>query len=119
MKAEFFIAFLGLVVIALLYSIASFLAYTPMAIFLSLFLLILGTGMIFMGFWGADYAFSLALKELDQSKQRGKIKGEKNKVFVPFMRDYTPTEWWNLNWFITALGAVLLGLGMFMLGILL
>lgn len=77
-----------------------------------------GGFLIAFGFWGADYAFSVKLGELDQSNQLGKVKGESGKVYVPFMRNYTPTEWWNLNWFLTMLGAFCLAFGTYFIGML-
>ena len=110
-------AFIGLVVVAGVYALAGILIGTQIALFFSLFLVILGAIMVFLGFWGSDYAFSTSLGESNQETQKGKFKGEKGKVFVPFMKNYTPSEWWNLNWFITGLGALLLALGSFMLGL--
>jgi len=74
--------------------------------------------MIILGFWGADFAFAIACGELHQEKEKSKFKGQRKKVYVPFMKNYTPLEWWNLNWFITLIGAVILALGTLNLGIL-
>ena len=79
----------------------------------------LGGFLVAFGFWGADYAFSVAIGELDQSKQKGKVKGEHGKVFVPFMGNYTPVEWWNLNWFIVTIGVFCIGFGAYFIGLLL
>ena len=94
-------------------------AYIPQTaiIYLSAFSLMLGGSLIFLGFWGSDYAFSIALNELNQSKRRGKVKGRKGEVYVPFMKSYTATEWWNINWFVTSLGAFLIALGALTLGL--
>jgi hypothetical protein len=76
-----------------------------------------GGFLLAFGFWGADYAFSVKLGELDQSKQDGVVKGEEGKVYVPFVGNYTPAEWWNLNWFFVTIGAFSLAFGTFLLGI--
>ena len=82
-------------------------------------LLLMGGFLLAFGFWGADYAFSVKLGELDQSKQGGKVKGEAGKVYVPFVGNYTPVEWWNLNWFIVAAGAFCLAFGAYLIGLVL
>ncbi len=82
-------------------------------------LLSIGGFLIAFGFWGSDYAFSVAIGELDQSKQEGKVRGQRGKVHVPFMRNYTPTEWWNLNWFLTTVGVFCLVFGAYFVGLLL
>ncbi|MDH2900883.1 MAG: hypothetical protein PXY39_07905 [archaeon] len=79
-------------------------------------LLGLGAFLVPFGFWGADYAFSTAIGELDQGAQSGKVKGERGKVYVPFMANYTPVEWWNLNWFIVTLGVFSVLFGAYFLG---
>jgi hypothetical protein len=82
-------------------------------------LLLVGGFLLAFGFWGADYAFSVGIGELDQSNQDGKVKGEAGKVYVPFLGNYTPVEWWNLNWFFVAVGAFCLAFGAYVLGLLL
>lgn len=82
-------------------------------------LLSIGGFLVAFGFWGSDYAFSVAIGELDQSKQDGKVKGQAGKVHVPFMRNYSPTEWWNLNWFMTSIGVFCLAFGAYFIGLLL
>ena len=82
-------------------------------------LLLAGGFLVAFGFWGADYAFSVKIGELDQSKQYGKVKGEAGKVYVPFVRNYSPVEWWNLNWFIVTVGVVCVGFGAYFIGFLL
>ena len=81
-------------------------------------LVMLGGFLLAFGFWGADYAFSVKLGELDQSRQNGVIRGEEGKVYVPFLGNYTPVEWWNLNWFFVTLGAFFLAFGTYLLGFL-
>jgi len=83
----------------------------------SLFSVIIGSGMVIFGFWGADFAFGVANGDIRQQREKGIIKGTRRKVYVPFMRNYTPLEWWNLNWFITLLGCMLVAIGMFIIGI--
>ncbi len=79
-------------------------------------LLGVGAFLVAFGFWGADYAFSTAIGEIDQSAQSGKFKGERGKVYVPFMANYTPVEWWNLNWFLITIGVFCILFGAYFLG---
>lgn len=79
-------------------------------------LLGVGAFLVAFGFWGADYAFSTAIGEIDQSAQSGKFKGERGKVYVPFMASYTPVEWWNLNWFLITIGVFCILFGAYFLG---
>ncbi len=85
----------------------------------ALFSSLLGAFLIPFGFWGADFAFDAARR------------GEEH-VYVPFLarglekgteanpdgrgRNYTPLEWWNLNWFFIAIGVALVLLGVFVIG---
>ena len=82
-------------------------------------LLLVGGFLLAFGFWGADYAFSVKIGELNQSGQDGKVKGEAGKVYVPFMGNYTPVEWWNLNWFFVTVGALCMAFGALLIGLLL
>jgi hypothetical protein len=116
-RYEYISSFVGLFVLLVLFAVSSFYALTALGIFVSLLSIVAGSMMIFLGFWGSDYAMSIALGELDQSSKQGRIRGVKGMVYVPFVGNYTPTEWWNLNWYITLLGAAILALGMFMLGL--
>ncbi len=78
-----------------------------LALIIALFSGMVGCILVPFGFWGADFAFGLAIGHIDQSKERGKIGGVKNKVYVPFIKNYTPLEWWNISWFITIVGLIL------------
>jgi hypothetical protein len=85
----------------------------------ALFSSLLGAFLIPFGFWGADFAFD--------AERRGE-----EHVYVPFLgrqseastkaapdargRNYTPLEWWNLNWFVITIGVALLMLGIFVMG---
>ena len=71
------------------------------------------------GFWGADYAFSVGTGETDQSKQDGTVKGKRGKVYVPFIRNFSPTEWWNLNWLFTTISIFCLIFGGYFIGLIL
>ena len=79
---------------------------------------LLGSGgfLVSFGFWGADFAFSQALGELNQSKEIGQVKGELGKVNVPFIHNYTPMEWWNINWLVITIGLFLFGFGAYFIG---
>ena len=115
MGREYVSLILAILVVVGLYSASSFLAYTPLALWTATLSIFIGGFLIAFGFWGADYAMSMALGEIDQKGQRG---GEKGKVYVPFLKNYTPTEWWNLNWLIVLLGVALACSGFLVLGIL-
>jgi len=104
LKREFSICFVSLAVVASAFWFAAFINDLRLLMFLSFGNIILGTSMVFLGFWGADFAFDAVRR------------GERF-VHVPFMKDYEPLDWWNLNWFITAMGCALLALGSLMLGI--
>lgn len=117
MQKEYNYCFIGIIICFLVYIIFSFTNDVKLQIFSSVFAIVLGTSLVFIGFWGADFAFALASKQLDQSRIKGKFKGQKKKVYVPFMRNYTPLEWWNLNWFITFMGIFLITAGTLVLGI--
>ena len=96
-------------------SFSNFLFQFVVALFSSL----LGAFLIPFGFWGADFAF-------DAERRR------EEHVYVPFLaraseestkanpdergRNYTPLEWWNLNWFLITIGVALLLLGIFVIG---
>lgn len=114
---EFNYAFIFALVLVFIFILFSFTKNIVLEIIMSLFSIILGSVMMVLGFWGSDFAFGVALGHIDQEKEKGKVKGLKNRVYVPFMKNYTPLEWWNLNWFLTLLGAVFLALGMFMIGL--
>jgi hypothetical protein len=106
--AEYILCILALVVVIVTYAFAFYNANRPLAIMIGLFSSMLGAFMIPFGFWGADFAFGVAIGHIKQA--------EDNKVYVPFLRNYTPLEWWNLNWFIVSVGVALLSLGTFVVG---
>ena len=114
---EFKYAFALLIIIPFLLVFFSFTMSMMLQIIASLFSIILGSALVIFGFWGSDFAFGVASGEIKQKKEKGLIKGAKKKVYVPFMRNYTPMEWWNLNWYLTFLGCILLAIGMFIIGL--
>jgi hypothetical protein len=116
---EYNYCFIGVMLVLLVYVFSSFINSVKFQIYMSMFSIIVGSALIFLGFWGSDFAFAMASGHLDQSMEKGKVKGKKKKVYVPFMKNYTPLEWWNLNWFITFMGVLLVALGMLVLGIVL
>ena len=119
MHSEFKLAYTGVAaLVGLVVAVQAFRDNFSMG-FAGACLLLLGGFFVAFGFWGADYAFSVRLGELDQSKQVGKVKGEVGKVYVPFMGNYTPVEWWNLNWFLVTIGVFCLASGAYFIGILL
>ena len=86
------------------------------ALIIAAFSGMIGFFLIPFGFWGADFAFGVVYGHIDQSHEKGKINGVKNHVYVPFIKNYTPLEWWNISWFITVIGVVLAILSSFVLG---
>ena len=116
-QKEYYYSFVGAIAIFAVYLFSSFSNTALLHLLISAFSILLGGSMVVLGFWGSDFAFALALRQLDQSKTKGEFKGKKHKVYVPFMRNYTPLEWWNLNWFLTLMGVFLVALGSVLLGI--
>ena len=116
-QKEYNYCFIGVLCVFFLYILSSLINDPLLHLSISFFSLVLGSSMIFLGFWGADFAFAIALRQLDQSKVKGEFRGQKKKVYVPFMGNYTPLEWWNLNWFVAFMGVLLVALGSILLGI--
>ena len=108
---------ISLIIIVILYTIFSFTLNVRLQLLLSVLSIVIGSALVVIGFWGADFAFAVVSGQLHQEKIKGKFKGQKRKVYVPFMKNYTPLEWWNLNWFITFVGVILVALGSLVLGI--
>ena len=108
---------MSVIIIIFLYTIFAFTLNIELQLLLSVLSIVIGSTLVVLGFWGADFAFAVVSGQLHQEKIKGKIKGEKGKVYVPFMNNYTPLEWWNLNWFITFVGVILVALGSLILGI--
>jgi hypothetical protein len=117
MHREFFLAY-ATSVFLVIGILATVLVHTvQLTALVGIGLLALGAFLVPFGFWGADYAFSTAIGELDQSAQTGKVKkGERGKVYVPFMANYTPVEWWNLNWFLITIGMFCVIFGAYFIG---
>jgi hypothetical protein len=105
---EYLLCVLGLAVILVTYAYAFYTLNNFFAIIIGVFSSLLGAFMIPFGFWGADFAFGVAIGHIHQN--------DENKVYVPFLRNYTPLEWWNLNWFIVGVGSALMSLGTFVVG---
>jgi hypothetical protein len=105
---EYLLCVLALPVIIVTYAFAFYNADMPFAIMIGVFSSMLGAFMVPFGFWGADFAFGVAIGHIKQT--------DDDKVYVPFIRNYTPLEWWNLNWFIVSIGVAILSLGTFVAG---
>ncbi len=116
-QKEFNYCMISVIVIVSLYTIFSFTLNVRLQLLLSVLSIVIGSTLVVLGFWGADFAFATASGQLYQEKIKGRFKGKKGKVYVPFMKNYTPLEWWNLNWFITFVGVILVALGSLILGI--
>jgi hypothetical protein len=105
-----------LIFVVILFSYAIYTINWQFSLIIAFFSGIFGGFLIPLGFWGADFAFGIAIEHIDQSKEEGKVKGLKNMVYVPFLRNYTPLEWWNISWFITVIGLVLTIISSFIFG---
>lgn len=105
---EYAICVLGLALILATYAYAFYTLNNFFALIVGLFSSLLGAFMVPFGFWGADFAFGVVIGHIKQT--------DDNKVYVPFLRNYSPLEWWNLNWFIVSIGVALLSLGTFVVG---
>jgi hypothetical protein len=105
---EYLLCVLILVVVLTTYAFAFYNLNMGFALLVGVFSSLLGVFMIPFGFWGADFAFGVAIGHIKQT--------DDDNVFVPFIRNYTPLEWWNLNWFIVSIGAAMLCLGTFVIG---
>jgi len=119
MHLEFKLAYVSIVVLAIAIGATQFIRDNYLMGITGIGLLALGGFLVAFSFWGSDYAFSVGIGELDQSQQNGKFRGESGKVYVPFMRNYTPVEWWNLNWLIITIGVFCFGFGAYFIGLLL
>jgi ABC-type antimicrobial peptide transport system permease subunit len=116
-QREFNYCMLSTIIIVLVYIIFSFTLNVQLQFLLSVLSIVMGSALVVLGFWGADFAFAMIAGQLHQENIKGKVRGQKNKIYVPFMKNYTPLEWWNLNWFITFVGVLLVALGSLVLGI--
>lgn len=114
---EFKYAFVLLLIIPFFILLFSFTMSIKLQLIASLLSIIIGSSLIIFGFWGSDFAFGVISGEIKQAKEKGLIKGARRRVYVPFMRNYTPLEWWNLNWYLTFLGCILLAIGMLIIGL--
>lgn len=116
---EYVLALCVVILVLALYAIAIATLNYFFSLLIGLFSSLLGAFLVPFGFWGADFAFDAVRR------------GEKY-VYVPFLgrrseegtdakpdahgRNYTPLEWWNLNWLVVSLGVGLLMLGLFVVG---
>jgi hypothetical protein len=105
-----------LIFVVILFSYAIYTINWQFSLIIAFFSGIVGGFLIPFGFWGADFAFGIAIRHIDQSKEGGKIKGIKNMVYLPFLRNYTLLEWWNISWFITVIGLILAIISSFVFG---
>ena len=118
-QKEFNYCLACVIFIVLLFVVFSLTMNIMMQTILSVMSIVIGSALVILGFWGSDFAFAEVSGQLHQERIKGKFTGRKNKVYVPFMKNYTPLEWWNLNWFITAAGVILVAMGCLVLGIVL
>ena len=116
---EYTLAVIVVVLVVGLYAVALYTLNYFFSLLVGIFSTLLGAFLLPFGFWGADFAFDAVRL------------GEKY-IYVPFLgrkheegteakpdlrgRNYTPLEWWNLNWLVISVGVALLVLGLFVIG---
>ena len=113
---EYQLCTLVLLVVLITYAYAFYTLNSFFSLIVGIFSSLLGAFMIPFGFWGADFAFGVSNGDVRQQKEKGLIKGTKGEVYVPFVKNYTPLEWWNISWFIVSVGVGLLCIGTFVIG---
>jgi len=105
---EYLLALVVLGIVIATYAIAFHEMNGFFSLLVGIFSSLLGAFMIPFGFWGADFAFGVVIGHVKQTND--------SRVHVPFLRNYTPLEWWNINWFIVSVGVGFLAIGMFATG---
>jgi hypothetical protein len=103
MEIEFWLSVAAVLIVAGLYFVSAWIKSPKHILQTGLLSTIAGAMMVFLGWWGADAAICT-------------LAAGGKEVWVPFMRTYTPVEWWNINWFVATVGAVLMAFGTFMVG---
>jgi hypothetical protein len=116
MKIMYKLVYISILILAVIIALAQLMGGNNVIGFLGIGFLGLGGFLVAFGFWGADFAFSQALGELNQSKEIGEVRGELGKVNVPFIHNYTPMEWWNINWLVITIGLFCFGVGTYFIG---
>jgi len=110
------LVYMSILLLGIIIALAQLMGGNNVIGFIGIGLLGLGGFLVAFGFWGADFAFSQALGELNQSKEIGEVRGERGKVNVPFIHNYTPMEWWNINWLVITIGVFCFGVGTYFIG---
>lgn len=105
MQYEFKIAWLVAIGLAFVIGFTIFIRSPFMMTIIGVVFTAVGGFLVAFGFWGADFAFEAERRRED-------------KVHVPFMKDYKPLDWWNLNWFVITIGVFILTVGALFLGFL-
>jgi len=116
MKIMYKLVYISILLLGIIIALAQLMGGNNVIGFIGIGLLGLGGFLVAFGFWGADFAFSQALGELNQSKEIGEVRGERGKVNVPFIHNYTPMEWWNINWLVITIGVFCFGVGTYFIG---
>jgi hypothetical protein len=116
MKIMYKLVYMSILLLGIIIALAQLMGGNNVIGFIGIGLLGLGGFLVAFGFWGADFAFSQALGELNQSKEIGEVRGERGKVNVPFIHNYTPMEWWNINWLVISIGVLCFGFGTYFIG---
>jgi hypothetical protein len=116
MKIMYKLIYISILILVVILTVAQLIGGNNIMGFIGVGLLGLGGFLVAFGFWGADFAFSQALGELDQSKETGQVNGELGKINVPFIHNYTPMEWWNINWLVITIGVFCFGIGTYFIG---
>ena len=116
MKIMYKLVYISLLILVVILTVAQWIGGNNVIGFIGVGLLGLGGFLVAFGFWGADFAFSQALGELNQSKEIGEVRGQLGMVNVPFIHNYTPMEWWNINWLVITIGVFCFGVGTYFIG---
>jgi hypothetical protein len=116
MKILYKLVYISILILVAILTVAQLIGGNNIMGFIGVGLLGLGGFLVAFGFWGADFAFSQALGELDQSKEIGEVRGQLGKINVPFIHNYTPMEWWNINWLVITIGVFCFGVGTYFIG---
>ncbi len=103
MGIEFVLCVLAVLIVAFFYFTSAWMKSRAHMLHGGLIATIAGAFMIVLGFWGSDAAFCNVL-------------GGVYEIPIALIGTYSCLDWWNLNWFITLTGSVILAWGTFMIG---
>jgi hypothetical protein len=72
-------------------------------LYYGLMLIIVGVGVIFIGFWNADFAFNW-------------LEFNRGQIGIPFIGTFSAGELWNISWFLIIIGVFYSILGGMLIG---